>query len=114
MNTLQLIGDYMVLSFLLPLLLFVIFYLTRSNWSSTGLGVIVLLQKIGFSLIMITAILRLFFPETPGLPIVRLVVYVMVFAMLCADVVVLIRFQNRPHDVEIPAVRHWWNRKKSL
>lgn len=90
------IGDFTVLSYLIPLGLFVGLYGFRSPWFQTELGVALMFQKIGFIGIILVIVLSVFLGAAyPGREWVRLVVYAIVGAALWLDVVNLRRYQRK-------------------
>ena len=67
------VGDYIVLSALIPLALFVIYYLLRSPFTLTEEGKNVLFQKIATIVLLLVIVLSLFLGEYPGRWAVRVV-----------------------------------------
>lgn len=93
---LVLVGNVVVLTYLLPLGLFIYYYVFsgRSPWRSTELGKALAYQKASFTAVILLILASIFFPDYMGRGIVRIVVYTAVGISLWIDFGNLIRYQR--------------------
>jgi hypothetical protein len=89
------IADFIILSGLIPILLFIFRYATRSPFEKTPEGVNVLLTKIALAVILIVVVASLFLGQYPGREYVRLVAYTAPVVFFWIDLVQLIRIQRK-------------------
>lgn len=94
------IGNFVVLSYFIPLVWFIVQYSARSPWDATELGVALLFQKIGFALVILVICLSVFFPGYFGREFFRLSAYLAVLFFLWLDVANLTRYQRRYPDAK--------------
>lgn len=94
--------DYIVLSYMLPLTIFIGLYAVRSPWRSNELGIALMLQKVGFTLVISVVLMTLFLGTDYAFrQELRTFVYTVVGVALWLDVFNLLRYQYRarhPHD----------------
>jgi hypothetical protein len=88
-------GNVIVVSFLIPLLIFVVRYARYSPWRDTALGRNVLYQKSAISLVVLILLLGLFYPTFALRSEIRLVAYLVVAYSFWFDVVTLIKIQHQ-------------------
>ena len=95
-------ADFIVLSYLLPLTLFISLYAVRSPWLSNELGVALMFQKLGFLLVIVVILMSIFLgPDYVFRQEVRTTVYLIVGVALWIDVINLLRYQyNARHHGE--------------
>lgn len=102
------LGNIIATSYLVPLVLFVFRYWTRSPWWKTDLGVALMAQKIAFIAIFLLLDLGYFFHDWPGRAAVRLVLFGVVLVSLWLDQVNLNRYQSKsfydPRKFKRPAI----------
>lgn len=92
---LEILTDVLVLSYAIPIGLFIGLYATRSPWAETELGVALMFQKISFlGLYVLLALGLLLGSDYWGRDILRAVVYGAIGFFLWLDVVNLLRYQR--------------------
>lgn len=89
------IADFIILSSVIPLALFIFRYATRSPFEKSPEGINVLLTKIALLTIILVVIFSLFIPDYPGRPVVRLVFYTAPVVFFWVDLVQLWRIQRK-------------------
>lgn len=99
-------GDIVVLSYLIPLLLFIGLYLFRSPWTSTELGIALMFQKVGMSLIVLLIVASIYLGDYPYRDLVRGIIYTAVGVALWVDVVNLLRYQRKTRASSPDEVTH--------
>lgn len=100
-------ADFIVLSYLIPLLVFITLYASRSPWLDNELGIALMFQKIGFLLVILVVLMSLFLGlDYPFRQEIRTAIYSIVGIALWVDVVNLLRYQYR--------ARHKINRRSRL
>jgi hypothetical protein len=87
-------GDFVVLSFVVPLSIFIVRYAFWSPWRSTELGRHLMYQKASIAAVIALILLALFIPDFFLRAEVRLIAYLAVGFFLWLDVVTLIRIQR--------------------
>jgi len=92
------VGNVEVLSYLVPLFLFIGFYASKSPWRSTELGQALMYQKASFLLVVLVIIFSVFFPGYWGRGAVRIIVYTAVAISLWVDFSNLLRYQRMARD----------------
>jgi hypothetical protein len=88
------IGNYVVLSFLIPLTIFIVRYAFWSPWRSTELGRQLMYQKSSIVAVIALVLLALFVPDFFLRAEIRLAAYLAVGFFMWLDVVTLIRIQH--------------------
>jgi hypothetical protein len=88
-------GNVIVVSFLIPLLIFIVRYARYSPWHDTALGRNVLYQKSAISLVVLILLLGLFYPDFTLRSEIRFVAYAAVAYSFWFDVVTLIKIQRQ-------------------
>lgn len=91
------IGNLIAVSYMIPLLLFIVRYWTHSPWWVTDLGVALMAQKIAFVGIFLLIDLGIFFHDWPARAGVRFVLYAIVGISFWLDQLNLTRYQRRSH-----------------
>lgn len=103
------LADFIALSYLLPLGIFISLYAARSPWRENELGVALMFQKVGFLMIVVLIVLSVFLGrDYPFREEVRTVTYSVVGLALWVDVVNLVRYQYRARHLFNPAKK--WHR----
>lgn len=90
------VGNLEVLTYLIPLGLFIWYYMLsgRSPWMSSPLGKALAYQKISFTAVILVIIASIFFPGYFGRGAVRIVIYFAVGVSLWVDFANLMRYQR--------------------
>ena len=103
-------ADFIILSYLAPLIIFITLYGTRSPWLNNELGKALMFQKFGFLLVVIVILLSIFLgQEYPFRQEVRTTVYILVGVALWVDVINLLRYQYRArHEINTKSVFSRW------
>src|SRR6188768_1607754 len=89
------IADVVIYSAIIPLLIFIFRYTTRSPFERTPEGVNALLKKVSQALLVIVIGTSLLFGSYIGREYVRIIVYTSVTLFFWVDVVQLIRVQRQ-------------------
>lgn len=98
-DTINLIANYVVLAYVLPLGAFIALYATRSPWRNTELGVALMIQKIAFTVLILVLLGSYFIgSDYPGREWVRLFGFLAVGYTLVLDVVNLLRYQRKARE----------------
>lgn len=108
MDLLTDLTSIIVLSGIIPIVLFITYYVQHSPFEQYPEGVTILLQKIAILALFGIIILGYFAPDYPARPWLRLVIYVAVVYLFWADFVNLRRVQR-----QYPWTRTW-RRSKML
>lgn len=87
--------DYLVLSGLIPLVIFVVMYFFRSPYDDNEIGIALMFQKLGFIALLGIIVLSLFLGPYPGREWVRVVFYSIIVIGFWVDLVNLRRYQRR-------------------
>lgn len=90
------VGNIEVLTYIIPLALFIYFYIFsgRSPWRSTPIGKALAYQKISFTVIIGVILFSIFIPDYFGRSIVRILAYGAVGVSLWIDFRNLLRYQR--------------------
>ena len=88
------VGNFVVLSFLIPLTIFIFRYALYSPWRSTELGRHLMYQKSSIAAVIALVLIALFIPEFFLRAEIRLLAYLAVGFFMWLDVVTLIRIQR--------------------
>lgn len=85
------IGNWLLLAFSVPVILFIVFYAPMVWRRPSKMGVAILGSKLAFLGISAIAILHNTFSDFPALAVLRLVVFILLFAYVIFDFIQLMR-----------------------
>lgn len=88
------IGDLVVLSYIIPLVLFITLYAKRRTWRYSTIGRTLMAQKAAFLVVMLTITLQLFIPDFWFRDWIRLITYSAVAITMWLDYVNLVRVRH--------------------
>lgn len=91
----RVIGDTILVILLVPLVLFIFLYGTRSPWRLTPLGRSLMLQKLLLVLLVGFSLFSTIVHDYPGYVWIRILIYLAVAAALWTDVYLLRQVQKR-------------------
>jgi len=94
------VGNLVVVSYLLPLILFIYRYARYSPWTMSFVGRALMGEKIAFSLVIALVLLGSYAHDYPGRDWIRLVVYASVLVFLWWDFMNLLHIQNKARGVQ--------------
>lgn len=95
-------GDIVILSALVPLVLFVVYYSRQSPWTLTDEGKNLMLQKVVLIALILVVIASLFLGDYPGRWLVRLTIYGAIVYVMWLDFFQLRRVQREFPFKRIP------------
>jgi hypothetical protein len=90
------IGDVLALAMLVPLIIFVIYYWSKSAWRSDPIGIALMFQKASLILLVLDLVVANYSPESwrSAFLILRIVIFGTVLLLITVDVVNLRRIQT--------------------
>lgn len=103
--------DYIALSAILPLGLFVYYYGRYSPWRATNIGRIMMYKQISFIAVFVVIGLGLFFGDYPGRDILRFLVYTAVVIMFWVNFVTMRKVQVQHSTQQFPRFIDRFHRK---